>query len=373
MIASADKKTVMVGLSGGVDSSVSAALLQRSGYNVIGVFIRTWQPEWLTCTWRDDRRDAMRVAAHLGIPFLECDLTEEYRTGVAEYMIEEYRRGRTPNPDVMCNRVIKFGGFLDWARSKGVSMIATGHYAQHKVSQSEGKHTLWQGNDEGKDQSYFLWMLNQEQLAASLFPVGNLNKNKVRELAKSFGLPTASRPDSQGVCFLGDIDMKDFLSHYIDATRGQVLNKKGRVIGHHDGAVLYTIGERHGFIIDDPESRVSPQYVVAKDLKRNTLTVAAKGDNVLNARTTGTIALLHTVNIITGKGLLPGQKLQAQVRYHGKKRQVIVSSYSAEKQVASVILPEPATLALGQSLVFYDGDQCLGGGIIDEISSNTNQ
>ena len=198
-------KTVFVGVSGGVDSSVSAALLKDQGYSVVGVFIRTWQPDFIECTWRDERRDAMRVCAHLDIPFLECDAEDAYKNGVADYMIEEYKKGNTPNPDVMCNREVKFGVFWKFAKDHGADYIATGHYAVNN-------NGLRKSPDASKDQSYFLWTLTQDDLIHVLFPVGHLDKKDVRKLAEKYKLPTATKKDSQGVCFLGPLDMKEFLS-----------------------------------------------------------------------------------------------------------------------------------------------------------------
>src|SRR3989338_2608787 len=251
---------VIAGLSGGVDSAVSAALLKRAGTEVVGAFIKTWTPEWLdrSCEWKSERRDAMRVAAHLDIPFVTIDLEKEYKESVVDYMISEYKLGRTPNPDVMCNKEIKFGAFLRKALELGADYIATGHYAQIEYLYIEnsllaprsigevGKIVnckLKIGVDPNKDQSYFLWTLTQEQLSKTIFPVGHLYKNEVRGLAKKFKLPVANKKDSQGICFLGHIDMKDFLSHYIKVECGNVLNLQGAKIGEHDGAVFYTLGQ----------------------------------------------------------------------------------------------------------------------------------
>ncbi len=215
------KKKVFVGLSGGVDSSVSAALLQSQGYDVFGVFIKVWQPDFYECTWKEDRLDAMRVCAKLNIPFYTLDLEKEYKKEVVDYMIEEYKNGRTPNPDVMCNKYIKFGGFFDWAMSQGADFVATGHYARLNK-----EHELVAGRDSNKDQSYFLWTLTKEQLSKTLFPVGDIEKTEVRKLAKKFGLPTAEKKDSQGLCFIGKVDMAEFLHHFIETKPGPVLNDK---------------------------------------------------------------------------------------------------------------------------------------------------
>ncbi|HMA78461.1 MAG TPA: tRNA 2-thiouridine(34) synthase MnmA, partial [Candidatus Paceibacterota bacterium] len=208
----ATNKTVFVGLSGGVDSSVAAARLKKQGYRVVGVFIKVWHPDWLVCNWEQERLDAMRVAAHLEIPFLTCDAEQAYKDDVATYFIEEYRTGRTPNPDVMCNQQVKFGRFLEFARAQGADYIATGHYVQRV--DTEAGIELHRGVDTGKDQSYFLWSLTANQLEQSLFPVGSSTKAEIRTEAETLQLPVAAKKDSQGICFLGQVDIPEFLSHY---------------------------------------------------------------------------------------------------------------------------------------------------------------
>jgi len=245
-------KKVFVGLSGGVDSSVSAYLLKKQGHDVTGVFVKVWYPDFISCDWRREMQDAMRVCAKLKIPFLLCDLEKEYREGVIDYMINEYKNGRTPNPDVMCNKEIKFKAFLNFALTNNADFIATGHYAQNNLVSSESqkngsKYGLFVAKDKEKDQTYFLWNLNQEILSKTLFPIGHLEKTKVRQIAKSAGLFTAAKKDSQGLCFIGHVNMKDFLRHYLETKPGDVLDQKGRIIGRHNGALLYTIGERHDF------------------------------------------------------------------------------------------------------------------------------
>ena len=285
-------KTVFVGMSGGVDSSVSAALLKEQGYNVVGVFIRTWHPSFIKCNEEEERLDAMRVAAHLDIPFLTFDLSNEYKKDVADYMIKEYKAGRTPNPDVMCNKEIKFGAFLKKAISMGASYVATGHYAQNKkfsgkefLSLRPRRHKagdprllkffpenfLLKGKDPLKDQSYFLWALDKKLFPKIIFPIGNYKKSKVRKIAKRFKLPVAEKKDSQGICFLGSVDIKDFLGHYIKQKKGKVLNELGEEIGYHNGAVFFTLGERHGFVISKKSPNDRPYYVISKDIKKNTI------------------------------------------------------------------------------------------------------
>lgn len=345
-------KRVFIGVSGGVDSSVSALLLKLSGYDVTGVFIRTWQPDWIECTWRDERRDAMRVCAYLGISFIELDLEQEYKTGVADYMIAEYRAGRTPNPDVMCNREVKFGGFLKYALDQGADFVATGHYAQNV----NGK--LVKGNDTTKDQSYFLWTLTNEQLEHILFPTGNLQKKQVRKLAKWFGLPTAVKKDSQGICFIGDIDMKEFLQHYIDEQPGDVVDESGEIIGRHDGVLFYTLGERHGFEIIEKGINNAPYYVVGKDIKNNILQVSHSINNT--SSDSHTVPLCDTVFWET---ILEGAAYTAQIRYHGEFKKCQFKKDS--KGMYTVIFGNTdLTIAPGQSIVVYDRDICIGGGIV---------
>ncbi len=344
-------KKVYVGMSGGVDSSVSAALLQKAGYDVTGVFIKVWQPDWINCTWKEDRLDAMRVAAKLSIPFVTLDLEKEYKEEVVDYMVNEYKLGRTPNPDVMCNRYVKFGGFFDWAMKQGADYVATGHYAQS----IDGK--LVAGNDKNKDQTYFLWTLRKDQIERTLFPVGNIEKPEVRKLARKFALPNAEKKDSQGLCFIGKIDIKEFLSHYIESKNGNVLNKNGEVIGEHDGAFFFTIGERHGFNIIKKTPNDEPYYVINKNIENNTITVANKNvdGNLPNA-----ITEISLRDVNWNQGIAPiGKKLMARSRY----REALTEVQILNEKVVQFTNPQ-YTISAGQSLVVYDGNICLGGGII---------
>ena len=262
------KGKIFVGISGGVDSSVAALLLKEQGYEVHGIFVKTWTPEWLPCSWIAEKRDAMRVCAALNIPFHFLDASDEYEHGIAEYMIAEYKMGRTPNPDVLCNRVIKFGVMWQYAKAHGAHGIATGHYAQ-----CDGNF-LYKGKDPAKDQSYFLWMLTKEELGHVHFPIGALPKQQVRAIAKRAGLLTAQKKDSQGICFLGDIDMRDFLSHYIEQKSGNVVTETNEIIGTHDGVWFYTLGERHGFQITKKTPHDKAYYVIGKNLSKNELIVS---------------------------------------------------------------------------------------------------
>ncbi len=344
-------KTVFVGVSGGVDSSVSLALLKEQGFNVVGCFIKTWQPDFITCTWREERRDAMRVCAALDVPFLTIDAEREYKELVGEYFINEYRAGRTPNPDVMCNKEIKFGVFLKYALAHGADYVATGHYAISKNG------NLLIGEDKTKDQSYFLWTLTKEQIEKIIFPVGHLQKSDVRKLAAKYNLPTETKKDSQGVCFLGPIDMKEFLTHYIPKKEGSVLNMAGEIIGTHDGALFFTLGERHGFTIAKKGIDDKPMYVIARDLEQNTITVSGDKSDEEKYKDTKKIKI-DNVNWISGVAPNADKKLQARIRY-----QQPLQNCRVEKDL--VIFDEPQiAVSSGQSVVIYGGQIVLGGGII---------
>ena len=373
------KKRVFIGLSGGVDSAVSVALLQKAGYEVVGVFIRTWHPDFLECNEEEERHDAMRVAAHLDIPFLTFDLEKVYKKEVADYKIREYKAGRTPNPDVMCNKEVKFGAFLKKALAMGADFVATGHYVQVGeakyigvsyvlVNTQETPMYLSKGVDPSKDQSYFLWTLKQEQLSKTLFPVGHLKKTEVRKLAKKFNLPVAQKKDSQGICFLGAVDLKEFLKHYIKEKKGKVLNEKGEEIGHHDGVVFHTLGERHGFTITKKNPNDGAYYVVRKDIKKNILVVSTspqpspcKGEGGIQ---------LENINWIS-KIPNPNKTYTAQIRYHGEFLPCKVNPAfniggvkCSTPRVAQVVFTKTVLVASGQSCVVYDGDICLGGGVV---------
>ncbi len=365
------KKTVFVGLSGGVDSAVSAALLKKQGFEVVGVFIKTWHPDFIECNEEEERHDAMRVAAFLDIPFLTFDFEDVYKKEVADYMIREYKAGRTPNPDVMCNKEVKFGAFLKKALAMGADFVATGHYAVNVVGNTflsgddakqdipEKKNCLLHSPDLSKDQSYFLWTLKQEQLSKILFPVGGLKKSQVRILAKKFKLPVAEKKDSQGICFLGVVDLKEFLKHYIKEKKGKVFNEEGEEIGHHPGVVFSTLGERHGFTITKKGTNDGRYYVVSKDIKKNIL-VVSQNKEISHSNILTNIRIEQT-NWITE---IPKENktYKAQIRYHGE---FLLCKIECEKNnSAKVIFENPVTVAPGQSIVGYDGDICLGGGVV---------
>jgi tRNA-specific 2-thiouridylase len=342
-------KKVYVGLSGGVDSAVTAALLQDAGAHVTGVFIKGWYPPGMPCTWSADRRDAMRVAAHLRIPFITLDASKEYKEGVIDYLLREYKAGRTPNPDIMCNREVKFGAFARFAFEQGADFIATGHYAQTAGQQSNT--ALIRGIDADKDQSYFLWAVPKTVLERTLFPVGGMPKSRVRELAQKYNLPNAVKRDSQGICFLGTISVEDFLMQEFGSEPGDALDATGAVIGAHNGALLHTLGERVS-LTDAPQG---PWYVIGKDIEKNTLTVSHSLHSTSTTEITK-ISLLET-NFFTNPE--PNTPLIAQYRYHGPR---IEGSLEGTTFIPAKPLPE--AIAAGQSLVIYRGEECIGGGII---------
>ncbi len=337
-------------MSGGVDSSVAAALLVKQGFRVVGVFMKPWQPfgEDEFCLWKQDREDALRAASAIGIPLLTWDFSKQYKKSVADYMIREYRAGRTPNPDVMCNKEIKFGIFLKKALAEGADYVATGHYMQ---SSKVGKTwQLQQAVDANKDQSYFLWTLTHEQLSHILFPIGGYKKPDIRKLAKKFKLPNHAKKDSQGVCFIGPLDMKEFLVQNIKPKAGNILDTAGTVIGTHDGVYYYTIGQRHGLNI---MHGAGPYYVVAKDIKKNTITVGT------NPATTSREARVGELSWTTPKPPKLPMSVDVKVRYRAPSVKATLSPNGTLKFAK----PERA-ITPGQSAVFYKKGQLLGGGII---------
>ena len=361
-------------MSGGVDSSVSAALLKEQGYDVVGVFIKAWEPAGFDCGWREDRRDAMRVASLLDIPFITLDLSKEYKEEVVDYMVAEYKAGRTPNPDVMCNKAIKFGAFYKRAMEAGADFVATGHYsrigvipAEAGILESVPRYELLAGTDKNKDQTYFLWTLKPDQLAHTLFPIGHLEKPEVRKLATKFGLPNQAKKDSQGLCFIGKLDVKDFLREFIKEQPGKVLDERGEVIGEHYGVLLYTLGERHGFNVFKKTPNDEPLYIVAKDLKANTITVADEGSSSLSAKNEVEIS---DVNWASGEPI-PSKQYRARVRYRQplencqlKKIKTSDVYNQGNGNKFMVTFDNPQTASPGQSVVVYDGEVCLGGGVI---------
>ena len=341
---------VYVGMSGGVDSSLTAALLVEQGYDVVGVYMKNWTQDLpgMKCPWADDLADAKRVAVQLGIDFKVFDFENEYRHKVVEYMIDEYKLGRTPNPDIMCNQEVKFKLFLEAALADGAEMIAPGHYA--RVDDGILKMAV----DQNKDQTYFLYRVTGEALQKTLFPLGEFTKPHVREMAKERGLFTAAKKDSQGICFVGKVGIREFLSQYVKQTPGEIIDKSsGKVLGHHDGAIFYTLGQRHGLELGGG----LPFYVVGKDMTKNEVYVTTDLNDETLWKETVFLGAVHWIN-----GMPAENRYSIRVRHRAKLVDATLR-YEDENVTLTLDNAERA-VASGQSVVIYDGDICLGGGII---------
>jgi tRNA-specific 2-thiouridylase len=360
------KKHIVIGLSGGVDSSVAAWLLKSQGHKVLGIFMKNWDDEDTDtyCTSKQDFLDAATVADVLGIEFDAVSFSKEYREKVFKDFLHEYSVGRTPNPDVFCNSEIKFKSFLKYSHDLGAKYIATGHYSRTRVGK-EGNYELLKGCDESKDQSYFLHRLSQAQLSSSIFPLGELKKNQVRELAKEIGLPNAEKKDSTGICFIGERPFKEFLAKYLKTNPGPICNLDGDTLGRHDGLAFYTIGQRKGIGIGGlsknlikKENSQSPWFVVAKDNSSNTLLVAQGHDNPHLFSSS-----LKAINSSWVSGAPPNLcKIQAKIRYRQKTFSTSLACSGVE---FSLRFKNPQwAVTPGQSAVLYNGEKCLGGGII---------
>ncbi len=355
---------VLVGLSGGVDSSVAASLLIDQGYSVEGAYIRCWS-EGPYCSADRDQADAAKVASVLGIPFHVFDFEKEYREKVIDYFYSEYEAGKTPNPDVMCNKEIKFGLFLNKALDLGFDFVATGHYARISeqgsgISDQKNnnyKYRLLKGVDSNKDQSYFLYLLKENQLAKVLFPLGSLAKKEVRKIAFELKLPTADKPDSVGICFVGPTDIREFLRERIKPKEGDIISVDGKRLGKHSGLAFHTIGQRQGLGVSAP----IPYYVVGKDLEKNRLVVAPFGHEALFSKK-------FTVEKVSWVGDEPRFPLEAMVklRYRADDRQVeLIKDKNGE--IEAVLQTSERAITSGQSAVFYKGKQVLGGAVIDRV------
>lgn len=350
---------VVVGISGGVDSAVAALLLLQQGYEVTGVFMKNWEEDDDAeyCAAEEDYKVAREVCAQLEIPLRAINFAAEYWDRVFAYFLAEYRTGHTPNPDVMCNKEIKFKAFLDYAHSLGASRIATGHYA--RVDLNDGCYRLLRGRDRNKDQSYFLYTLGQNELSQSLFPIGELEKPHVRQLAEEAGFPNYDRKDSTGICFIGERRFKDFLAHYLPAQPGEIRSLDGKSIGRHDGLMYSTIGQRRGLGIGGPGE---PWYVVAKDMPNNVLYVVQGQDHP--ALLAGE---LNATDLSWVSGDPPANKLHctAKIRYRQEDAGCLLSQAN---KTLDVKFDQPVrAVATGQSVVFYDDEVCLGGGIINSV------
>ncbi len=357
------KKRVILGMSGGVDSSVSALLLKEQGYEVIGLFMKNWDEknDEGICTSTEDYEDVARVCNQIGIPYYTVNFVKKYWDNVFEYFLDEYRKGRTPNPDVLCNKEIKFKAFLEYALMLEADYIAMGHYAQ--VQQNEdGKFELLRGKDDNKDQTYFLCMLNQYQLSKALFPIGHLEKSKVREIALEADLATAKKKDSTGVCFIGERNFDKFLSQYLPAQKGEMRTYDGKVVGTHKGLMYYTIGQRKGLGIGGVGSG-EPWFVAEKDVKNNILYVV-QGENHPKILFKGLVT--KGVNWISGENPTEPFKCTAKIRYRNADTPVTV--YPKGNDEYEVMFDKPIkAVTEGQFVVFYDGEKCLGGGVIEEV------
>ncbi len=390
-----DRLNVYVGMSGGVDSSLSAALLVEQGYRVTGVYMKNWTADLpgMKCPWAEDLADAKRVAVKLGIDFKVFDFENDYKHKVVDYMIDEYKNGRTPNPDIMCNQEVKFKLFLEAALEDGADMIATGHYArveycldaaESPVASKELLHAgpnmgpdvildsgsrcpvnttgdssaacglLKKAVDDNKDQTYFLYRVTGEALGRTIFPIGGFTKPMVREMATKRGLSTASKKDSQGICFVGQIGIREFLSQYVDQKSGDIIDKKsGKVLGHHDGAIFYTIGQRHGLELGGG----LPYYVVGKNMDKNEVYVTTDINDSSLWKNQIELINVHWINQQPIDGTY-----QIRVRHRAKLTDAHLQ-ISSERVVIDLDNSEKA-VASGQSVVVYEGDICLGGGIV---------
>lgn len=336
---------VYVGMSGGVDSSVTAALLVEQGYDVTGVYMKNWSQDLpgMKCPWAEDLADAKRVAVQLGIDFKVFDFEQEYRQKVVDYMIDEYKLGRTPNPDIMCNQEIKFKLFLETALEDGADMIATGHYARTE------KGALLRAKDDSKDQTYFLYRVTSAALSKTLFPLGDYLKSEVRQMAKDRSLWTATKRESMGVCFVGNVGMREFLSQYITTQPGDIIDKQtGVIVGTHDGAIFYTLGQRHGLDVGGG----LPYYVIGKDMDKNEVYVSRDLQDKELVRNVVNLQQMHWIIAE------PTSEILARIRHRG---QLLPATLTND----TLTLSEPErAITTGQSIVLYQGEQCLGGGIV---------
>ncbi len=344
-------KTVFVGMSGGVDSSVSATLLKEQGYNVVGVYMKNWTKSLpgFDCPWKEDFADAKRVAVQLGIDFKVFDFEKQYKHKVVDYMIDEFKAGRTPNPDIMCNQEVKFKLFLDTCLEEGADLIATGHYAVVKDCK------MYKAKDANKDQTYFLYRITEEALSKTIFPLGEYTKPEVRKLAKKFGLVTAEKKESMGICFVGKVGIKEFLSQYVKTKPGKIIDENNQVVGEHDGAIFYTIGQRSGLGVGGG----LPYYVTGKDMKQNEVYVTTNLDDENLWYKELNLTDVHWINQVSKDGAM----VQVRTRHRAPLIDATLQLVSGS-ELKVKLNDEIRAATPGQSAALYEGDLVIGGGII---------
>ena len=357
-------KRVVVGMSGGVDSSVAAYLLNEHGYEVQCIFMKNWEDEddEFYCSSEEDYNDAVQVCDLLNLPLHSVNFSKEYRENVFKYFLAEYKSGRTPNPDVLCNKEIKFKFFLEYALNLGAVAIATGHYA--RIRESFDGYQLFKGIDKNKDQSYFLYLLGYKELAKTLFPIGEMTKPEVRELAKKMNLPNSGKKDSTGVCFIGERDFKAFLQQYLHNQPGDIVTTDRKIVGQHDGLMYYTFGQRKGIGVGGGYGTTEePWYVVKKDLDNNRLVIGQGHDHPGLYSKKITAGQLHWITSAPRK--IPFE-CASKIRYRQKDQNCTI--VAIKNGIANIIFTENQFAPTpGQSIVFYDREQCLGGGIIETV------